>query len=146
MAKRLKTQIFQFSLIGISNAVVDIGSLNLFLWVWPTQAAGLLLTFNTLAYTLAILNSYFWNTIYTFKHAANKNRTEFSLFIAQAVIALLISNVTFIGAIQLFQQFPFQTPSNFVMQNTAKILAMFTSSSFSFIIMKFFLFKDKPKS
>jgi len=32
----------KFSLVGLSNAVVDIGVLNLFLWLQPTREASLL--------------------------------------------------------------------------------------------------------
>ncbi|WP_407268622.1 GtrA family protein [Radiobacillus sp. PE A8.2] len=143
MAKRMRTQILQFSFIGILNAVVDIVSLNLLLFFWATNNPTTLIIFNTISYTLAILNSYIWNKKYTFRHNANSNYKEFGLFIIQAVIALLISNIVFIGMIELIHSINMFHLPNIMVQNISKGTAMFLSSSASFIFMKYFVFRKK---
>ncbi|MBM7571000.1 GtrA family protein [Aquibacillus albus] len=143
MAKKLRTQMMQFGFIGISNAIVDIVSLNVLLWIWPTTQSSLLFVFNTIAYILTIINSYIWNTKYTFSHRANIDTKEISLFILQATIALVISNLVFIGAFRLLVDQTFISIPVFISQNIAKGLAMFLSSSASFFFMKFFVFRKK---
>ena len=39
----------QFSLVDISNALVDVGVLNLFLIIWPTRSLELLVVYNIVA-------------------------------------------------------------------------------------------------
>src|SRR3712207_4290311 len=49
------------------NALVDLGMLNLLLWLWPTGDSGMLALYNTVALLSANANSYFWNTMWTFR-------------------------------------------------------------------------------
>jgi putative flippase GtrA len=58
----------QFSLVGTSNALVDVGTFNLLLW--PTHSPGLLVAYNVAALALANANSYLWNTLWTFRDQA----------------------------------------------------------------------------
>ena len=53
----------QFSLVGISNMLVDVGVLNLLLLVGPTRSPELLVLYNVGALILANANSYLWNTL-----------------------------------------------------------------------------------
>ena len=53
----------KFSVVGLSNAAIDIGVLNLFLWLEPTREVTLLVLYNGVALVLANLNSYIWNTL-----------------------------------------------------------------------------------
>ncbi|EIM06934.1 hypothetical protein A1A1_08199 [Planococcus antarcticus DSM 14505] len=55
---RTPVQPLQFTAIGISNAAIDIGSLNLPLLLHPTDHGVLLVLSNTIAYCLAMGNSY----------------------------------------------------------------------------------------
>lgn len=143
MAKKLRTQVIQFGFIGASNAIVDIVSLNVLLLIWPTKETVLLLTFNTIAYVLAIINSYIWNTKYTFSHRANIDTREISLFIVQAAAALIISNLVFIGAFQLLEAQPLIKIPALISQNISKGLAMFLSSTASFLFMKYLVFRKR---
>ncbi|WLR52794.1 GtrA family protein [Bacillus tianshenii] len=136
-------QFAQFGFIGILNALVDIGSLNLLLWLFPTDERALLVTYNTISYTLAILNSYFWNSKLTFKHHAAYTKREKVAFVIQALVALLISNIVFISVVQLLELTSLRP---FVARNISKGLAMFLSSTASFFFMKFFVFKKKGVS
>ena len=53
----------QFSLVGASNMLVDVGVLNLFLVLVPTRSPELLVVYNVGALILANANSYLWNTL-----------------------------------------------------------------------------------
>ncbi|MBA2782234.1 MAG: GtrA family protein [Rubrobacteraceae bacterium] len=61
----------KFSIVGLSNAAIDIGVLNLFLWLEPTRDVTLLVIYNGVALVLANLNSYAWNTLWTFRGGPN---------------------------------------------------------------------------
>src|SRR5215217_4033378 len=56
----------QFSLVGISNAMVDLGVLNLLLLIYPTRSPEILVLYNLVALALTNANSYLWNTLWTF--------------------------------------------------------------------------------
>lgn len=74
--KETTFQVLQFSAIGGINALIDIGTLNLLLLIWPTSDNEILTVFNTIAYTLAVTNSYLFNSNLTFRKKSNKNRKE----------------------------------------------------------------------
>ncbi len=76
----------QFSLVGGTNALVDIGVLNLILLLDPTRAPGKLVLYNAVALVLANANSYLWNTLWTFRHHARHDARQLSMFAAQAAL------------------------------------------------------------
>ncbi|KLU61342.1 GtrA-like protein [Peptococcaceae bacterium CEB3] len=131
-------QIVQFLVVGGLNAVIDIGMLDLILYLWPTTNDGLLILFNTFAYTLAILNSYVWNSRFTFRQHARQDIREKAYFLVQAGISLLLSNLTFLTA---FHELTAWQLPNWVVQNAAKALAMAVPSTASFLFMKYWVFR-----
>jgi putative flippase GtrA len=76
----------QFSLVGVSNALVDLGVLNLLLLLAPTRDPELLVGFNIVALVLTNANSYLWNTLWTFRRQARHNAKQVSMFGAQALL------------------------------------------------------------
>lgn len=136
-------QYIQFSMIGGLNALVDIGALNLFLMIWPTDASRNLLLFNTLSYSLAILNSYLWNTRLTFRYEVSMTIKEKVAFLIQAIASLIISNLVFIGSVKLLG---LVISPKWLALNISKGLAMFLSSTASFFFMKYFVFRKNRSS
>ncbi|WP_142828305.1 GtrA family protein [Planococcus soli] len=139
---RAPAQTLQFTIIGISNAAVDIGSLNLLLLLHPTDQSGTLTLFNTIAYCLAVGNSYFWNSRITFQRAAKGSPDQRVGFFLQGLFSLLINNGVFLAFNLLFQ---FIGMPVWLRHNLAKGLAMFASFSASFFMIKYFVFKDKER-
>lgn len=139
---RTPVQTLQFTVIGISNAAVDIGSLNLLLLMHPTDHSGTLTFFNTIAYCLAVSNSYIWNSMITFRHAAKGSSSQRFGFFMQGLFSLLINNGVFLAFNLLFQSVGM--PS-WIRHNLAKGLAMFASFSASFFMIKYFVFKDRAR-
>ncbi|MDP4549311.1 GtrA family protein [Guptibacillus hwajinpoensis] len=139
-------QVMSFSAIGVMNALVDIGALNLLMLFFPTDDRIQLIVYNTIAYTLAITNSYFWNAKLTFPSKAIHDRKQVLLFLAQAIIALGISNLVFYGALLIFEWITFP---RYIERNISKGLAMLLSSASSFFMMKHLVFprtKQKQNS
>lgn len=135
-------QLIQFSIIGIMNAFIDIFSLNLFLFLYPSEQGAVLVLFNTAAYTLAVSNSYFWNSRLTFKEGRKAERVKLT-FVIQALISLMISNAVFIGSVYLLS---FTTLQPFLVHNLSKALAMVLSSGASFLFMKHLVFRVEEHS
>lgn len=136
-------QVMSFSIIGVMNALVDIGALNLLMLLFPTDDRIQLIMYNTISYVLAIINSYFWNAKLTFPSKAIHDKKQVLLFLVQAIIALGISNLVFYGALLIFEWI---TLPRYIERNISKGLAMFLSSASSFFMMKHLVFpRTKPK-
>ena len=82
----------QFSLVGISNMVVDVGALNLLLLVGPTRNPELLVLYNVAALILANANSYLWNTLWTFKEQAQHDAKQVGMFTAQGLLNVAVGS------------------------------------------------------
>ncbi|WP_077307789.1 GtrA family protein [Terribacillus halophilus] len=143
MLKRTRTQILQFTSIGVLNAAVDLVVLNILLLIWPTKNNLLLLLFNTISYLACIWNSYYWNSRFTFRHQKQSSTMEKGMFLAQGLVALVISNLVFLAALSILRSLTFVTLPAYVDNNIAKVLAMFLSSASSFLFMKYIVFKRK---
>ncbi|SFM45803.1 Putative flippase GtrA (transmembrane translocase of bactoprenol-linked glucose) [Gracilibacillus orientalis] len=135
-------QFFQFSIIGVSNALIDIAVLNVLLLLFHTEKTALLIVYNSISYSLAILNSYIWNASITFKRASKGDSYQRFAFFIQALISLGISNLVFLGANSLFAII--EIP-NWWRYNLSKGLAMGLSSLASFFMIKYFVFRDFRK-
>lgn len=134
----------KFTIIGAINSIIDLTSLNLLLFLFPTENSIILMLFNTIAYTLAMINSYFWNANWTFHQHATKSRREFLYFIIQAIISLIINTIVFVSGAFLLRILAVPTIYE---QNIAKGLAMLISGIASFTFMRVIVFrKRRPKA
>ncbi|WP_130860101.1 GtrA family protein [Gracilibacillus phocaeensis] len=138
-AKRGPLQFLQFSVIGVSNAGVDIAVLNLLLLLFHPDSRMLLVLCNSIAYSLAVANSYLWNVNITFKRSAIGSKRQRILFVIQGLISLGVSNLVFIGTNEILD---YTGVPNWLRYNLAKGLAMFLSFLSSFFMVKYFVFKD----
>jgi membrane protein DedA with SNARE-associated domain/membrane-associated phospholipid phosphatase/putative flippase GtrA len=133
----------QVSLVGASNALVDLGTLNLLLLIWPTREPGLLVLYNLLALTLTNANSYLWNTLWTFKHHARHDARQVGMFAAQAALSIGVGSlVLWLVARGLVS---YEALSPLVAGNAAKIVSMIVGSTTSFVILRFFVFRREKK-
>jgi putative flippase GtrA len=132
----------QFSLVGASNALVDLGVLNLLLLIEPTSSSGRLVLYNAAALILANINSYLWNTLWTFKHRANHDTRQLSLFIAQAVLNVAVGSLLLWLAAHWLLAYTDLSP--LVGSNVAKVLSMVGASTMSFLVLLFIVFRHQP--
>lgn len=132
-------QYLQFALVGATNAVVDLGVLNLLLALHPTRSVLLLLLDNTIAVALAILNSYLWNTRWTFRGAVTHQATQRVLFVAQALLNIAINNIVLIAVAGILP--PSLSLSALVLNNVAKVAAMIAASTTSFLLLRLVVFR-----
>lgn len=131
----------KFSLVGLSNAAIDIGVLNLFLWLEPTREVSLLVLYNGVALVLANVNSYLWNTLWTFRGRAEHDVRQIVLFALQVLVNIGISNGLFwalVHPVIIYTDVP-----TYLASNVAKIISVTVASTISFFIMRYVVFSRR---
>jgi len=91
----VKTTLWQFarfSAVGLLNTLIDVITLNILLWRFPTHSANLLLVYNSFAYCLGALNSFCLNKYWTFKQRNVLNGGEVARFAVMSVTGILCSD------------------------------------------------------
>ncbi len=131
----------KFSAVGLSNAAIDIGVLNLFLWLQPTREVYVLVIFNGIALVLANANSYVWNTLWTFRGRAEHDLRQGVLFALQVLVNIGVSSALFwvlVHPLIVNTQIP-----TYLVGNVAKIASVLVASTISFFIMRYVVFSRK---
>lgn len=139
--RHVAAQYVRFLLVGLSNAVVDLGVLNALLYLRPTHDPVVLAVDNTIAVVLAILNSYLWNTRWTFRLSATGALRERALFVAQGVLNVVVNDAVLLAVAGVLQ--PTQGLWYLVASNVAKLIAMLTASTMSFILLRTIVFRRR---
>ena len=125
---------------GSSNAAVDIGTLNLFLWFASTRDPSVLALYNGVALVLANLNSYFWNTRWTFRHRAKRrDARQRILFTVQAFFNICVSNGLFyvlVHPVLIYTDVP-----AYLVGNVAKLISV--ASTLSFFVLRYLVFSQR---
>lgn len=84
--KQTAGQFLKFAVVGVLNTLVDFAvfqALNLLLgWVYAAQVAG---------FTCGVINSYLWNSNWTFRKERTKSFREMSLFLLVNILSLGVS-------------------------------------------------------
>lgn len=89
---RIIFQIAKFGCVGAANFAVDIGILNLLIFIFGTAVGVAYIVFKVISFTFAVTNSYIWNKIWTFKKTDTKETgKEFGQFIMISVIGLILN-------------------------------------------------------
>ena len=107
----------KFALVGTIGAIIDFAVLNLMHGVlgWP------LLWANTLSVSIAILNNFTWNRLWTFPESrSRRKRKQLPKFALINVIGLGINNLIVVGLTAVFVNF-IPDPWNY---NLAKAIAI----------------------
>ena len=129
----------KFTLVGFFNAAVDIGTLNVFLLLASTRDPSLLALYNGVALLVANLNSYIWNTRWTFRSRAKRNDLrQRALFALQVLVNITISNGLFwimIRPVLIHTEVP-----AFLAGNVAKIISVVIASTIGFFFMRYVVF------
>jgi putative flippase GtrA len=131
----------QFSLVGASNMLVDLGVFNLLLLLWSTHSPEMLVAYNVAALVLANANSYLWNTLWTFRDQARHDAKQVGMFTAQGLLNVGAGNaLLWLVARGLETQ---TALSPLLAGNVAKVVSMVVASTLSFLFLRFFVFSPK---
>ena len=131
----------QFSLVGISNALVDVGVLNLFLLIGPSRSPELLVLYNIVALGLANVNSHLWNTPWTFRDQARHDARQVGLFTSQGLLNVGVSHLLLLLTAYGLRAHTGLSP--LISGNVAKAVSMVVASAMSFLFLRFFVFERR---
>lgn len=139
--KRGGKRFSKFTVVGLVNFAVDLGILNLFLWLAPTRDPSVLAVYNGLAILAANLNSYVWNAMWTFRGRAERGLREGVLFALQALLGAAVGSVLFwvLVRVLLVQA---ELPA-YAAGNVAKVASVVVTSTMSFFFMRYVIFTCK---
>ena len=135
-------QIVRFGIVGILNTTIDVLTLNILLWHFPTHNANLLLLYNSIAYTLGALNSFSLNKYWTFQHRQTISGWELVRFAIVNVAGILCNDsIIWIVARTLFPLFA----SGLLWANASKLVAVSGTMMLSYLGMRLWVFASKPQ-
>jgi putative flippase GtrA len=86
-------QFARFSIVGILNTLIDVITLNILLWRFPTHSPNLLLVYNSFAYILGALNSFCLNKYWTFRHRNITTSGEIVRFAVISIAGILCNDI-----------------------------------------------------
>lgn len=89
---QLLGQLVRFGAVGLLNTGVDLGVLNGLIYLRPAGRSGLLYSaFKTIAFTVAVTNSYLLNRRFTFKSQKAASSGQLTQYLLISVVGLLIN-------------------------------------------------------
>ena len=143
MSKQLIAQISKFVVVGFVNTAIDFGVLNLLMWFTGIYSGKWIFLLNVIAFSAAVINSYFWNKYWTFRAGETREAAEVSKEFSQFVIVSLIGvaiNSSIVFGIATYIPPVFGLGKE-LWANIAKAAATGISLAWNFIGYKFIVFK-----
>ncbi|MFH0792387.1 MAG: GtrA family protein [bacterium] len=132
-------QVAKFVLVGGFNTLMDMGILNLLIWIFQISSGIYYTAFKSLSFIIAVINSYFWNRIWTFKREGSANVKEFGQFIAVSLVGFIIN----VGVASLVVNVigPRFGLNAGMWANVGAFLAALVGMTWNFVGYKFIVFK-----
>lgn len=137
-------QIGKFASVGVLNTLIDFGVLNFLSLSFQVFDGSLVALFNIIGFTLANINSYFWNKFWTFGSYKKKSTIEFARFFAISIIGISINTAivylmtTYVSTLGEFNASQWE--------NVAKAVATLISLIWNFLGYKFIVFSSPTDS
>jgi len=139
--ERLINQFSKFIVIGVLNTAIDFAILNFLMWWTGIYDGKQIILLNVISFSIAVINSYFWNKFWTFRDRDNVDAKEFSQFIAVTLVGLII-NSSIVYLITTFID-PMFGMNKELWANFAKVMATGLSLIWNFVGYKFIVFKRR---
>ncbi|MFC1629689.1 GtrA family protein [Patescibacteria group bacterium] len=138
-------QAAKFILVGAFNTFVDLGVLNFLILISGVAAGIWYSAFKGISFIIAVINSYFWNKLWTFKKDDKENtriadtQKEFFQFIVISLVGFFIN----VGAASILVNVigPQFGLSEKIWANVGAFLATFCGMTWNFLGYKFIVFK-----
>lgn len=132
----------RFSLVGLLNALVDVGVLGLLVFAAPADSPERLVLYNLAALTLANVNSYVFNSLWTFGGRARRDLREVVMFVGQAGVNIGVGSLSLWLAAAWLQNHV--DLSSLAATNLSKAASMLVASTFSYALLRFVIFNRTP--
>lgn len=128
-------QFIKFSLVGISNAIVNFAVYSLFVYLGTHYFVA-----NTVSFVVAVLNSFLWNSLFVFKKQENSQRnvvfTLLKTFTAYGITGIVLQSALlylFIDKLLL---------SKYI----AQIICIMINVPINFLLNKFWAYKIEKEN
>ena len=133
-------QFAKYATVGLANTAVDFGILNLLMWSTRIYSGKNLFWLNSISFLVAVIHSYVWNKLWTFK-AKEKTAAakQFLQFLVVSIIGVLINS----GIVYIITTWVNPMTGKETWANLAKVAATIISLLWNFIGYKFIVFKKK---
>jgi putative flippase GtrA len=141
--KHWSGQFVRFGFVGVLNTLLDILLLNGLLWLFPTTHTFLILLFNSLAYGIGAVNSFFLNKYWTFGSRQQTTWNEVKRFILTTLLGIVCNDILIWLAGNLFLSF---ISNAALATNASKVLAITGTVFVSYLGMRLWVFVQKPQN
>jgi putative flippase GtrA len=130
-------QFLRYCLVGGANTAIDLLTINILLWGFPTNNVLVLVLYNSVAYCSGALSSFFLNKYWTFRYKRKTTRREVIRFIVTLLLEVLYSNALIWLAGKILQPL-ITNPA--LWGNASKLVAIAGSTLLSYSFMRFWTF------
>ncbi|QBD76375.1 glycosyltransferase [Ktedonosporobacter rubrisoli] len=130
-------RVVRFGVVGGVNTLVDLLILNFLLFMFPTRNAFMLLAYNSLAYALGAINSFWLNKYWTFGHKQGQLHRELPRFAITTLCGIVWSNCIIWLASNALHPLLLNAT---VWANTSKIVAIAGTACISYLGMQLWVF------
>jgi putative flippase GtrA len=132
----------KFGEVGGLNFLVDLGVLNLLIWI-TGQSTGLYYSvFKGVSFVAAVANSYFWNKLWVFDDAKKQDqKKEAGKFIVASLLGLAF-NVALASAIVFFGPRFVTSIDSKTWASIGSVVGSISAILFNFVLYKIWVFKD----
>ncbi|MDD5083526.1 MAG: GtrA family protein [Candidatus Moranbacteria bacterium] len=140
--KRLIKQFSKFFIVGIINTGIDFAILNIEMVVTGITSGPMIILFNVISFSVAVINSYYLNKLWTFEDKRpdkEKMPMKFSQFIGVSVVGIGINSLVIFGFTALIPIMFGLSARMWV--NVAKVFATGASLIWNFVGYKLWVFK-----
>ena len=129
-------QFGKFASVGFLNTAIDFGILNFLIAITGISKGFMIIPMNAAAFSIALVNSYFWNREWVFPE---RKQANFALFLAVTLVGLSINS----GIVYVLTTYisPVLVESDKLWANFAKVLATAVSLFWNFAGYKLIVFK-----
>ena len=138
------TRFTKFLIIGVGNTAVDFLVLTLLLLIYPSTSTLIYLGYKTISFTVASINSYFWNKYWVFKSSSSEKKSERIRFALVSGIGLALNvgsaTTAFYLAVRLFP-----LVSHIIAGTTAALFGTACGLLWNFIAYSYVVFYSTSK-
>lgn len=137
MNKDLFRQLKWFIGIGLVNTGIDFVLFNILLWMFGIKNALMYFVFKSISFIVANINSYFMNSLLTFKE--QKNKTSFAQFFLATIIGFIINTSIASLVFYLLKN----NMSDVLAANSGIIMGTVVGMAVNFLLYKYVVFIKK---
>ena len=132
-------QAIKFILVGGLNTIIDLGVLNLLMFIFGIASGIYYSLFKSISFTIAVINSYLWNKFWVFDRRDSNAKKEFFHFWIISLVGFGINVGVASFVVNLIgSQFELSLK---IWANIGALIATFCAMFWNFFGYKFIIFK-----